>query len=79
MEPAHGRVLLYFIHDTSAKQHKTRGLVDHSLDLVVGVLPLAPQLAPMIGSAVGRILADAGLLGGPESWRPQPQKVEKTP
>jgi AcrR family transcriptional regulator len=72
----HMGVLLYFIHDISPKQHKTRELVDRSLDLVVGLLPLAPQLAPMFGDAIGSILRGAGLLGDP--WRPQPQKVEET-
>jgi AcrR family transcriptional regulator len=72
----HMGVLLYFIHDASPKQHKTRALVDRSLDLVVGLLPLAPQLAPVLGDAIGTILADAGLLGGGASWRPEPQKVE---
>ena len=62
----HMGVMLYFIHDASPKQHKTRALVDRTLDLVVGLLPLAPQLAPMFGAAIGSILAEAGLLGGPE-------------
>lgn len=70
----HMGVMLYFIHDSSPKQQKTRALVDHCLDLVVGLLPLAPQLAPMFGDAIGKILADADLLGAP--WRPEPQKVE---
>ena len=55
--------MLFFIHDTSPKQEKTRALVDRSLDLVVGLLPFAPQLAPMFGAAIGAILAEAGLLG----------------
>lgn len=59
----HMGVILYFIHDTSPRQEKTRALVDRSLDLVVGLLPLAPQLAPVFGDAIGAILADAGLLG----------------
>jgi len=59
----HMGVMLYFIHDESPKQHKTRALVDRTLDLVVGLLPLSPQLAPMFGAAIGSILADAGLLG----------------
>lgn len=65
----HMGVMLYFIHDASPKQHKTRTLVDHTLDLVVGLLPLAPQLAPMFGAAIGSILGEAGLLG--------PKKVEE--
>lgn len=75
----HMGVLLYFIHDRSPKQQKTRALVDRSLDFVVGLLPVAPQLAPLLGDAVGAILADAGLLGGTEPWRPHAQKVEGNP
>ena len=70
----HMGVILFFIHDKSRGQEKTRALVDRSLDLVVGLLPLAPQLAPMFGDAIGAILRDAGLLG--QSWRPDPQKLE---
>jgi hypothetical protein len=58
----HMGVLLYFVHDPSAKQRKTRLLVDQSLDLVCTLLPAAPQLAPMVGMAVGTILRNAGLL-----------------
>ena len=58
----HMGVMLYFIHDMSRGQHKTRALVDRSLDLVAGLLPIAPQLAPMFGDAIGSILTDAGLL-----------------
>lgn len=58
----HMGVLLYFVHDTSRGQHKTRSMVDRSLDLVVGLLPVAPQLAPMFGDAIATILSDAGLL-----------------
>ena len=79
----HMGVMLYFIHDESPKQHKTRTLVDRTLDLVAGLLPLAPallspapsartpHLAPMFGAAIGSILAEAGLLGA--------QKVEEMP
>ena len=58
----HMGVMLYFIHDASKGQQKTRALVDRSLDLVTSLLPIAPQLAPMFGDAIGSILADAGLL-----------------
>jgi AcrR family transcriptional regulator len=76
----HMGVLLYFIHDVSPKQRKTRGLVDRSLDLVVALLPLAPQLAPTFGDAIGSILASAGLLGAPAAaWRREAQKVEVSP
>ena len=56
-------LLLFFVHDSSPKHEKTRALVDRSLDLVAGLLPIAPQLAPMFGTAIGSILQDAGLLG----------------
>lgn len=56
-------MLLYFIHDSSPKQDRTRKLVDHSLDFVCGLLPLAPQLAPIFGDQITRILAEADLLG----------------
>ncbi len=59
----HMGVMLYFIHDESPRQERTRALVDRSLDLVTTLLPVAPQLAPMFGDAIGAILADAGLLG----------------
>jgi AcrR family transcriptional regulator len=62
----HMGVMLYFIHDTSRGQQKTRALVDRTLDLVTGLLPIAPQLAPMFGDAIGSILTDAGLLSAPE-------------
>ena len=58
----HMGVMLYFIHDASKGQQKTRTLVDRSLDLVTSLLPIAPQLAPMFGDAIGSILTDAGLL-----------------
>jgi AcrR family transcriptional regulator len=61
----HMGVMLFFVHDSSARQEKTRALVDRSLDLVAGLLPLAPQLAPMFGAAIGGILQEAGLLGDP--------------
>jgi AcrR family transcriptional regulator len=59
----HMGVILYFIHDRSRGQEKTRALVDRSLDLVAGLLPLAPQLGPMFGDAIATILSGAGLLG----------------
>ena len=68
----HMGVILYFIHDTSPKQQRTRALVDSSLDLVVNLLPLAPGLFPVFGHAIGSILADAGLLAAPH-------RVERAP
>jgi AcrR family transcriptional regulator len=61
----HMGVMLYFIHDTSRGQQRTRALVDRSLDLITTLLPIAPQLAPMFGDAIGSILSDAGLLAPP--------------
>lgn len=72
----HMGMILYFIHDTSPKQQRTRALVDQSLDLVVTLLPLAPSLFPVFGHAIGSILTEAGLLG---STRPPPRRVEPAP
>ena len=58
----HMGVLLYFVHDRSKKQEKTRRLVDQALDMVCGLLPIAPELAPMIGGPIAAILKDAELL-----------------
>ena len=66
----HMGVMLYFIHDTSRGQKKTRALVDRSLDLMTGLLPVAPLLAPMFGDAIGSILADAGLLSRTKLAKP---------
>lgn len=56
--------ILYFIHDRSPGQRKTRALVDGVLDLVVGLLPMAPMLAPLLGAQVATILREADLLEG---------------
>jgi AcrR family transcriptional regulator len=69
----HMGMILYFIHDASPKQQRTRVLVDQSLDLVVTLLPLAPGLFPVFGHAIGSILAEAGLLGS------TPHRVEPAP
>jgi AcrR family transcriptional regulator len=58
----HMGVLLYFVHDRSKGQEKTRRLVDQALDMVCGLLPIAPELAPMFGGQVAAILKDAELL-----------------
>lgn len=58
----HMGVLLYFVHDRSKKQERTRRLVDQALDMVCGLLPIAPELAPMFGGTVAAILKDADLL-----------------
>jgi AcrR family transcriptional regulator len=62
----HMGVILYFIHDASPKQQRTRALVDQSLDLVCNILPLAPGLFPLFGPAIGSILANAGLVTPPQ-------------
>lgn len=59
----HMGVILYLIHDASPKQERTRALVDRSLDLVVGLLPVAPAVFPMFGQGIATILSDAGLMG----------------
>ncbi len=59
----HMGVMLYFIHDRSPKQEKTRTLADRTLDLVAGLLPIAPDLAPVLGTQIASVLAEAGLLG----------------
>jgi AcrR family transcriptional regulator len=58
----HMGVLLYFVHDRSKQQEKTRRLVDQALDMVCGLLPVAPELAPMFGGTLAAILKDADLL-----------------
>jgi AcrR family transcriptional regulator len=58
----HMGILLFFVHDGSPRQRKTRALVDQCLDLVCELLPIAPQLAPVIGGRVAGILETAGLL-----------------
>jgi len=58
----HMAFILYFLHDTSPQQQKSRVLVDQVLDLVVGVLPLAPSLAPVLGQQLAKVLRDADLL-----------------
>ncbi|NUP06483.1 MAG: TetR family transcriptional regulator [Polyangiaceae bacterium] len=60
-------VILYFVHDTSPDQKKTRDLVDGAVDLVAAILPTAPLLAPILGDQVASILRSAGLL--PEAPR----------
>jgi AcrR family transcriptional regulator len=58
----HMGLMLYFIRDASARAERTRRLADRSLDVVCSLLPLAPQLAPLLGAQIGAILAEAGLL-----------------
>jgi AcrR family transcriptional regulator len=58
----HMGVLLYFVHDRSKGQMRTRHLIDQTLDMVCGLLPIAPELAPMFGGPVATILSEADLL-----------------
>lgn len=55
-------VLLYFVHDASPEQAKTRQLTDRALDLAVGVLPLAslPMAAPVLAQ-ITDLLREAGV------------------
>ena len=59
----HMGILLYFLYDTSPHEHRTRKLIDASVDFVVAVKRLAtsPLLRPMRRRVMG-ILEDAGLL-----------------
>jgi AcrR family transcriptional regulator len=56
--------LLYFIHDRSPRQERTRRLVDGALDLMAPLVPFiaSPAAAPL-RQRVGRLVADAGLAG----------------
>jgi AcrR family transcriptional regulator len=60
-------VLLYFIYDTSAEQHRTRKLIDGVLTILVRVLALAKLsvLKPVRGSVLS-LLRDADLLPEPK-------------
>jgi AcrR family transcriptional regulator len=58
----HMALLLFFLHDTSPKQTKTRRLVDGTLDLLAEVLPLGQAIAP-IAARVAALLREAGTLG----------------
>lgn len=53
-------LVLYFIHDESPKQEKTRQLIDDSVALVTAMMPVVPLLAPA-SSSVMSVLRNAGL------------------
>jgi AcrR family transcriptional regulator len=59
----HVGFMLYFVHDRSPKQAKTRKLVDDTLDLVAPLVQLGamPGTAPLVAQ-LGRALTDAGLI-----------------
>jgi AcrR family transcriptional regulator len=54
--------LLYFIHDRSPKQQRTRRLVDGALDVLVPSLPLLAVAPPALRHRVTKLLEEAGLL-----------------
>jgi AcrR family transcriptional regulator len=56
-------IVLYFVHDRSPGQQRTRQLVDGALDLLVGLVTLAamPGMEAMRGQVV-QLVAEAGLL-----------------
>jgi AcrR family transcriptional regulator len=60
----HMGVLLFFLYDDSARQQRTRRLIDAAVDLAVDIKRIAtsPLLRPMRRRVTG-ILKDAGLLG----------------
>jgi AcrR family transcriptional regulator len=62
--------LLYFIHDRSQGQRRTRALIDQALDLVAGLIPAAPQLAGAFAGPLAGILEGAGLLGSTQEGAP---------
>ncbi len=64
-------MVLYFVHDRSASQERTRALMTRSLRLLVPVLPLlATPEAELLRSEVRSILCEAGLLPEGPPQRP---------
>jgi AcrR family transcriptional regulator len=57
----HMGLLLYFMHDASPQQEKTRYLTDGALDLAVQLVQVSPMLAP-VTVPLASVLEDAGLL-----------------
>jgi AcrR family transcriptional regulator len=60
----HMGVLLFFVHDASPEQRRTRRLIDAVVDLAIDLrrIVTSPLLRPLRRRAIG-VLADAGLLG----------------
>jgi AcrR family transcriptional regulator len=58
----HMGTLLYFIHDRSRGQAKTRALADRSVAFVASLLPLAPTVGATAGIELAKMLRDAELL-----------------
>jgi AcrR family transcriptional regulator len=59
-------VLIYFVHDGSPKQERTRRLVDQAIDLLLPLVPLfsLPQIAPF-HEQLAALLESAGLVEAP--------------
>jgi AcrR family transcriptional regulator len=59
-------VLIYFVHDGSPKQERTRRLVDQSIDLLLPLVPLfsLPQIV-LVRAQLAALLEDAGLVEAP--------------
>lgn len=53
-------LVLFFIHDTSPNQEKTRALIDDAIVLIGSMMPMTPLLAP-VGTSVLGVLRNAGL------------------
>ncbi len=64
--------LVYFIHDDSPKQARTRHLIDQALDLVLPIAPLLamPQILPF-REQLGTLLKDAGLADAVATSQPR--------
>jgi AcrR family transcriptional regulator len=72
----HMAMLLYFIHDSSPNQQRTRKLVDGVISLVVRLLALAkfPLLKPVRRSLIS-LLREAGLFPEPSLTPVSPQEA----
>ena len=72
----HMAMLLYFIHDESAHQQRTRKFVDGVITLVVRLLALAkfPLLKPVRGTLFS-LLREAGLFPEPSATPVSPQEA----
>jgi AcrR family transcriptional regulator len=58
---AHMAILLFFLHDDSPKQTRTRALVDRALAESKKLAPFAPMLAPVLARAK-KMMEEAGLV-----------------
>ena len=55
-------LVLFFIHDESPNQQKTRLLIDRSIDVLAPMMPMAAMLAPL-GTSVLGVLREVGMEG----------------